>query len=223
MSETNGDLDDIVNSARVTSFVISREIYSEKEDDIYVDPYVNDDIYLSELSGETIPLEQASNKKKRLPNEPVPPAKKVKLVVKPPHKKGQVIRSQTQGLGMLASSIKSLAQQQSLRHEREMQANKKCDEDFFKFKAEQREIDRQHEMNMLSMLLNFQGNAYGTASTPTLHSPVNAQIHSPPYSQIYSPPNAHFYSPPPNQQMYSPPNSQQEPRRVDSRLSSSQQ
>ena len=106
MSETNGDLDDIVNSARDTSFVISREIYSENEDDIYVDPYVNDDIYLSDLSGETIPLEQASNKKKRLPNEPVPPAKKGKLVVKPPHKKGQVIRSQTQGLGMLASSIK---------------------------------------------------------------------------------------------------------------------
>ena len=101
-----------------------------------------------------------------------------------------------------------------------MQANKKRDEDFFKFKTEQREIDQQHEMKML---LNFQGNAYGTVSTPTLHSPVNAQIHSPPYSQIYSPPNAHFYSPPTNQQMYSPPNSQQEPRRVDSRLSSSQQ
>ena len=138
LSETNGDLSEVVNSAADTLFLAEDVDPYNIDDDVLIDDLVDDD------TGPTEPKQRKDGK-----------TQKGKFNVKPPHKKIPIVRSQTHGLALLANGVKSFVEQPSSRFHKGVEMNKKRDEQSFKFKTEQRELDRQHEMIMIKMLLQY--------------------------------------------------------------------
>ena len=106
---------------------------------------------------------------------------KRKLTVKP--HKGKVVRSLTQGLGLLASGMKRLAESQAVRHKKEMEENHRRDELFLKFREDDKQQDREHEMRLTRMMMEFQReNSASQASGFTPQFTPECQ-HYPPYIQ----------------------------------------
>ena len=79
---------------------------------------------------------------------------KGKLVAKP-HEKRKCVRSQTQALSQVASSIGVFTESQNKRQKLQMEEEKKRDELFLKFKMDEAEKNRQHELQMTRMMMGF--------------------------------------------------------------------
>ena len=79
---------------------------------------------------------------------------KGKLVAKP-HQKRKCVRSQTQALSQVASSIGVFTESQNKRQKLQMEEEKKRDELFLKFKMDEAERNRQHELQMTRMMMEF--------------------------------------------------------------------
>ena len=121
-------------------------------------------------NGETESTESCSDSsgKRKLP-------KKI-LDVKPLIKKTRV-KSQTQAIHEIAKSFSSLGEAQQKRSDTLLQAEKERQAEFLQFQREQAELNRQHELKMLEIIMKF-GNNSGSAlqdqpqyySTPPVYS-----------------------------------------------------
>ena len=80
-----------------------------------------------------------------------PPAQKKKIVVAP-HKKSKQIRSNKQALTEIAHSLKSFSEPQNKRHQKTLDEERRQEEKFLKFKREEAEKDRQHELRLAQVL-----------------------------------------------------------------------
>ena len=74
------------------------------------------------------------------------------LDVKPEDRKKRV-RSQPQALNEIAKSFHALAESQQKRSERMMEADRKRHAEFLAFQKEQAELNRQHELKMLEIIM----------------------------------------------------------------------
>ena len=104
---------------------------------------------------------------------PVKVKGKGKLVVKP-HNRRAVVRSQTQALSQVASGLSKMAEAQSIRHTRQMEADK-AREEFLEFRQKESEENRRHELEIVKIFANaiMQGQATApvTARVDTLQLP----------------------------------------------------
>ena len=92
--------------------------------------------------------------------------KKLELQVKPCSKKR--VRSQTRAIQEMAKSFRTLGELQQKRSEIMVKADKEKQAEFFKFQREHAELNGQHELKMMEIILKF------TNASP----PVNNQ-HAP--------------------------------------------
>ena len=82
----------------------------------------------------------------------LPPEKKQKLTVAKPTNPPRV-RTQSQGLALIGKSLTEFGSQQSKIISTAIENANKRHEEYLKFMAEQRELDRKHELQMFKMLL----------------------------------------------------------------------
>ena len=74
------------------------------------------------------------------------------LDVKPSDRKKRV-RSQSQALNEIVKSFHALAESQQKRSEKMMEADRKRNAEFLVFQNEQAELNRQHELKMLEIIM----------------------------------------------------------------------
>ena len=133
--------------------------------------------------------------------------KKPQLQVKPCLKKRA--RSQTQAMQEMAKTFSALGEQQQKRSENMVEAEKERQAEFFRFQREQAELNRQHELKMVEIIMKFTNPQppvrYGSTQVaqqvqqPTSHSYYNhtttfnqlPQVHPDP-SQMASPQTNHL-------------------------------
>ena len=106
----------------------------------------------------------------------LPPEKKQKLTVAKPTNPPRV-RTQSQGLALLGKSLTEFGSQQSKIISTATENANKRHEEYLKFMAEQRELDRKHELQMFKMLLEHtnQNNRF-TSAQPMPTQPMPTQL-----------------------------------------------
>ena len=102
------------------------------------------------------------------------------LDVKPLDHKKQV-RSQSQAINEIAKSFHALGESQQKRSERMMEADRERHAEFLAFQKEQAELNRQHELKMLEIIMKYSNSpSQGVQQHPQQQTPVQP-IASPQY------------------------------------------
>ncbi|XP_029199450.2 uncharacterized protein LOC114964270 [Acropora millepora] len=107
--------------------------------------------------------------------------KKPQLQVKPCLKKRA--RSQTQAMQEMAKTFSALGEQQQKRSENMVEAEKEIQAEFFRFQREQAELNRQHELKMVEIIMKF------TNPQPPVHygsTQVAQQVQQPTSHSYYN-------------------------------------
>lgn len=150
-SDSNSGLEDIVSTPNETSF------YQQN--------------YESDLSNGD--PDSANEEQFECDSEIPEKSKSKKLVVKP-HQKRRVVRSQTQALSHLGAGLSQLAESHSKRQKLQMEFDKSRDEAFLKFKAEEAERNRKHELQMAAIFANcLSSTQHPRYSTPSGFPPTS--------------------------------------------------
>ena len=122
-------------------------------------------------------------------------ATKRKVEVKPLNHKKR-IRSQSQAMNEIAKSFQSLGESQQQRCEKMMEADKERHTEFLAFQKEQAELNRQHELKMLEIIMKYSNlTPQGVPQQPPQQQTMLTQPHAPP--QYYSS-MAYSHTPPPH-------------------------
>ena len=130
LTESAGDLSDF-SFSESSDEEVAMSSSSEESDEVQAQ--VGEVDFLMEARN-TIKVTKKSTKNKKL--------------VVAPHKKRKTVRSNQQALSHLASSVERIAESQIKQFKAAEQTDLKRDEMFFKFKAEENEKNRQHELRL---------------------------------------------------------------------------
>ena len=120
------------------------------------------------------------------------------LDVKPLDRKKR-IRSQSQAINEIAKSFHSLGESQQKRCERMMEADKERHAEFLAFQKEQAELNRQHELKTLDIIMKY-------SSVPPQRVQPHPQEQTMPVQPLVPPPQ--YYSSMPNPYSHTPPTHQ---------------
>ena len=119
-----------------------------------------------------------------------------------PYDRRKQLRSQTQAINEIAKSFSSLGESQQKRSELVLQAKRERHDDFLKFQREQAELNRQHELRMLEIFMQFSNvQPQGMHQHHATHvQPFQPHAHMvpPQYAQYSSMAYAHKLPPQPN-------------------------
>ncbi len=164
-SDTMGDL---INVASSPSDVLSQCSSSDEETDTPDTPNTSNEAEASgdsheEMGGESSGSSSGTKRKKKLPQ----------LQAKPCIKKK--VRSQTQAIQEMAKSFSALGESQQKRSELMVEAEKERQAEFLKFQREQAELNRQHELKMMEVIMKFTN---PPAPVPYQHGSPQATTHS---------------------------------------------
>ena len=206
-SDTMGDMDAVSSPSDVLSPVASSSSDEEGDNDRPNTPNTSNNQdrtedscdSADEISSETSSSSCGTKRKQKKPQ----------LQMKPCLKKRA--RSQTQAIQDMAKTFSALGEQQQKRSETMVEAEKERQAEFFKFQREQAELNRQHELKMVEIIMKLANPQppvhYGSTQVgqqvqqPTSHSYYNhtmattfnqlPQVHPDPY-EMASPQTSHL-------------------------------